>query len=77
LLKANASIKQFKDEFVSVEHLLIGLLSVNDDTGKILKDAGLTEKGLVAAIKDLRKGESIKSQTQSQQYNSLQKYARN
>lgn len=77
LLKANASIKQFKDEFVSVEHLLIGLLSLNDDTAKILKDAGLTEKGLVAAIKDLRKGDSIKSQTQSQQYNSLQKYARN
>ena len=77
LLKANASLKQFNDEFVSVEHLLLGLLSVNDDAGKTLKDAGLTEKGLVAAIKDLRKGDSIKSQTQSQQYNSLQKYARN
>ncbi len=77
LLKANASIKQFNDEFVSVEHLLIGLLNVNDDTAKLLKDAGLTEKGLIAAIKDLRKGSTVNSQTQNQQFNSLQKYARN
>ena len=77
MLKANAFLKQFKDEFVSVEHLVLGLLSVNDDAAKILKDAGLTEKGLVTAIKDLRKGETINSQTQNNQYNSLQKYARN
>jgi len=77
LLKANASLKQFGDEFVSVEHLLLGLLQVNDDAGKLLKDAGLTEKGLVAAIKDLRKGSTVNSQTQSQQYNALQKYAKN
>jgi ATP-dependent Clp protease ATP-binding subunit ClpB len=77
LLKANNTLKQFGDEFVSVEHLLLGLLQNNDDTGKTLKDAGLTEKGLVAAIKDLRKGSTVNSQTQSQQYNALQKYARN
>ena len=77
LLKANASMKQFKDEFVSVEHLLLGLLLTNDDSSKTLKDAGLTEKGLVTAIKDLRKGDTVKSQTQHTQYNSLQKYARN
>ncbi|MCZ2222850.1 MAG: ATP-dependent chaperone ClpB [Chitinophagales bacterium] len=77
LLKANASLKQFNDEFVSVEHLLIGILNVNDDTAKLLKDAGLTEKGLIAAIKDLRKGSTITSQTQNQQFNALQKYARN
>ncbi len=76
-LKANASLKQFGDEFVSVEHLLIGLLQVNDDTAKILKDAGLTEKGLVAAIKDLRKGSTINSQTQNNQFEALKKYARN
>ena len=76
-LKANASLKQFGDEFVSTEHLMLGLLQVNDDTGKLLKDAGLTEKGLVAAIKELRKGSTINSQTQSQQYNSLQKYGKN
>ncbi|MDE3144752.1 MAG: ATP-dependent chaperone ClpB [Bacteroidota bacterium] len=77
LLKANASLKQFGDEFVSTEHLMLGLLQVNDDAGKLLKDAGLTEKGLVAAIKELRKGSTVNSQTQSQQYNSLQKYAKN
>lgn len=77
LLKANTSLKQFNDEFVSVEHLLIGLLNVNDDTAKLLKDAGLTEKGLVAAIKDLRKGSTVNSATQNTQYNSLQKYAKN
>lgn len=77
LLKSNAAIKQFKDEFVSVEHLLLGLLQGNDDVARLLKDAGLSEKGLVAAIKDLRKGSTVNSQTSSQQYNSLQKYARN
>ena len=77
LLKANASLKQFKDEFVSSEHLMIGLLLVNDDSSKILKDAGLSEKGLIAAILELRKGSTVQSQTQSNQYNSLQKYARN
>jgi len=76
-LKANASLKQFGDEFVSTEHLMLGLLQVNDDAGKLLKDAGLTEKGLVAAIKELRKGATINSQTESQQYNSLQKYGKN
>lgn len=77
LLKANASLKEFKDEFVSVEHLLLGLLSISDDTAKTLKDSGLTEKGLIAAIKDLRKGSTVNSATQSNQYNALQKYAIN
>lgn len=77
LLRANSSLKQFGDEFISVEHLLLGILHGNDDTAKLLKDAGLTEKGLVAAIKDLRKGATVNSQTASQQYNALQKYAKN
>lgn len=77
ILRANAALKEFKDEFVTQEHLLIGLLQVNDDTSKLLKDAGLTEKGLVAAIKDLRKGSTVNSQTAEQQYNSLQRYAKN
>lgn len=77
LLKAAASIAKFKDEFVSIEHLLIGLLLVNDDTAKLLKDAGLTEKGLIAAITELRKGSTVNSQTASNQYNALQKYAKN
>lgn len=77
LLKANTTLKQFGDEFLSVEHLLLGIVLGNDDTAKILKDAGLTEKGLVAAINDLRKGTTVNSQTSSQQYNALQKYAKN
>ena len=77
LLYANNTLKQFGDEFVSVEHLLLALLHGSDETAKLLKDAGLTEKGLVAAIKELRKGSTVNSQTSSNQYNSLQKYARN
>ncbi|MBS1586909.1 MAG: ATP-dependent chaperone ClpB [Bacteroidetes bacterium] len=77
LLRAGNTLKQFNDEFVTPEHLLIGLLQVNDDTGKLLKDAGLTEKGLVAAIKELRKGNTVNSQTSDQQYNSLERYAKN
>lgn len=77
MLRAGASIKEFKDEFVSVEHLLLGILGGSDDTAKLLKDAGLTEKGLKAAIKDLRKGSTVNSQTADTQYNSLQKYAKN
>ncbi len=77
ILKAGAVLKEFSDEFVAVEHLLIALLQVNDETAKILKDAGLTEKGLIAAIKDLRKGSTVSSQTSDQQYNALQRYAKN
>src|SRR5688572_30836871 len=63
MLRATASLKTFNDEFVSVEHLLLAVLQGNDNSAKILKDAGLTEKGLVAAIKDLKKGSTINSQT--------------
>lgn len=77
LLRTANILKEFKDEFVTQEHLLIALLQINDETSKLLKDAGLTEKGLVAAIKDLRKGNTINSQTSDQQFNSLQRYAKN
>lgn len=77
VLRAGAALKEFSDEFVTQEHLLIGLLQVNDSTSKLLKDAGLTEKGLIAAIKELRKGSKVDSQTSDQQYNSLQRYAKN
>ena len=77
MLKAASNLKAFGDEFVSVEHLLLAVIQGNDNTAKILKDAGLTEKGLTAAIKDLRKGSTISSQTQETQTNSLNKYAKN
>ncbi|MBL0201833.1 MAG: ATP-dependent chaperone ClpB [Chitinophagaceae bacterium] len=77
LLRATASLKTFKDEFVSVEHLLIAILQGSDNTAKLLKDAGLTEKGLVAAITDLKKGSTVSSQTSETQFNALNKYAKN
>ena len=77
LLKANGALKTFGDEFVTVEHLLIAILQVSDAASKILKDGGLTEKGLVAAIKELRKGEKVQSATQETQFQSLSKYAKN
>jgi len=77
MLKSANILKTFGDEFVTPEHLLIALLQVNDDTAKLLKDAGVTEKGLVTAIKELRKGNTVNSQTSDQQFNSLQRYAKN
>ncbi|HQW84499.1 MAG TPA: ATP-dependent chaperone ClpB, partial [Ferruginibacter sp.] len=77
LLRATATLKTFQDEFVSVEHLLLAMLQGNDNTAKLLKDAGLTEKGLVAAIKDLKKGSTVSSQTSETQFNALNKYAKN
>lgn len=77
ILRAGATLKTFGDEFVSVEHLLMAIVQGNDNAASLLKDAGLTEKGLVTAIKDLRKGSTVSSQTQESQYNALNKYARN
>ncbi|HZG25501.1 MAG TPA: ATP-dependent chaperone ClpB [Chitinophagaceae bacterium] len=77
VLRATASLKTFKDEFISVEHLLLALLQGADNTSKLLKDAGLTEKGLIAAIVDLKKGSTISSQTSETQFNALNKYGKN
>jgi len=77
VLRAGASLKQFSDEFVTPEHLLLAIVQGNDASAKLLKDAGLTEKGLITAIKELRKGEKVTSQTQTQEFNALNKYARN
>jgi ATP-dependent Clp protease ATP-binding subunit ClpB len=77
LLRATATLKTFQDEFVSVEHLLLAILQGSDNTAKLLKDAGLNEKGLIAAIKDLKKGSTVSSQTSETQFNALNKYAKN
>ena len=77
ILRAGSSLKQFNDEFVTPEHLLLAIVQGNDSAAKLLKNAGLTEKGLLAAIKELRKGETVTSQTQSQEFNALNKYAKN
>ncbi len=77
LTKALAALKEFGDEFASVEHMLIGILDSGDTIGQLLKDNGVTKKDLIAAIKDLRKGAKVTSQSQEETYNALNKYAKN
>jgi ATP-dependent Clp protease ATP-binding subunit ClpB len=77
ILKAGALLKTFKDEFITPEHLLVALVHGSDSTAKLLKESGLNEKGLTAAINDLRKGSTVTSQTQETQFNALNKYAKN
>jgi len=75
--KAQKAMKDQKDEFVSVEHLLLGILGGKDKAAQLLKDAGVSEKELRAAIIDLRKGERVTSAGAEDTYNALNKYARN
>ncbi len=77
ILRSNSVLQEFDDEFISVEHLLLGILKGSDESSKILKDAGLTEKALINAIKELRKGSTLTSQTEEIIYNVLPKYAKN
>lgn len=77
ILYAGSILKTFNDEFITPEHLLLGIVHGNDGTAKLLRDAGLTEKGLIQSIKDLRKGSTVNSQTQETQFNALNKYAKN
>jgi len=77
LQKATAIAQEMKDDFISIEHLLLGILSVNDSTSRLLKDAGVIEKDLKSAIRQLRQGSSVKSQNAEENYNSLNRYARN
>jgi len=70
-------IKKEKDEFVSVEHILLSILAGKDQTSKILKELGVDEKELRKAILDLRKGARVTSASAEETYNSLEKYARN
>ena len=76
-LRAGSLLSKFNDEFVTPEHLLLAMISGNDAVARMLKEAGLTENGLIHSIKELRKGETVKSQTQETQYNALNKYAKN
>ena len=75
--KATQYSKEMGDEFVSLEHLLLALLVVKSTVSTILKDAGMTEKELRAAINELRKGEKVTSQSSEDTYQSLEKYAIN
>ncbi len=77
IAKSQTHLKEFGDEFVSVEHLLLGMLSGNDNVTKLLKSQGVNEKDLKAAIKELRKGATMNTQSGENQINSLNKYAIN
>tara|TARA_R110002073_G_scaffold72537_1_gene177191 strand:- start:168101 stop:170689 length:2589 start_codon:yes stop_codon:yes gene_type:complete len=77
LTEASNIAKKMKDEYVSIEHLLLALLKSKDDTAQLLKDNGVNEKDLKAAITELRKGSNVTSQGAEDTYNSLDKYAKN
>jgi ATP-dependent Clp protease ATP-binding subunit ClpB len=77
LLKAVNHLKEFNDEFVSIEHLLLGLLDTGDQVAQLMKDNGITNKDLKAAIRDLRKGATVTSASAEETYNALNKYAIN
>ena len=77
LVKATEISQKMGDEFVSVEPLLLALLAVNSTAARIMKDAGCTEKEMQKAIQELRKGQNVKSQSADDNYQSLEKYAKN
>ena len=77
LTRAQDISQQMGDEFVSVEPMLLALLAINSTASRILKDAGCTEKEMRAAINELRQGQQVKSQSGDENYQSLEKYAKN
>ena len=77
LNEAEIIAKKMNDEFVSIEHLILAIFGSKSKVSQILKDQGVTEKGLKAAIDELRKGERVTSASAEETYNSLNKYAKN
>ncbi len=77
LQRANTFVKEFGDDYVAIEHLLLGFMQVRDTVSQLLKDSGLTEKSLKAAIQDLRKGSKVITPSAEASYNALGKYAIN
>jgi ATP-dependent Clp protease ATP-binding subunit ClpB len=77
LNEASIITKKMKDEFVSIEHLILAVFKTKSKIAQILKNQGVTEKGLQTAINELRKGEKVTSQNQEETYNALNKYAKN
>ena len=75
--EASSIAKKMNDEYVSVEHLILAIFKSSSKVAQILKDQGATEKGLKAAIEELRKGDRVTSQSAEDTYNSLNKYAKN
>lgn len=77
LQKAQSYLKEFKDDFIAVEHLLLGILAVNDSTSKLLKEQGVSENDLKKAITGLRGDNRVTDQNAEATYQALGKYARN
>ena len=77
LQKAEKYLKEFKDEYVAIEHLLLGLLGGSDKTAKLMKQSGLGEKELIQAMKELRGNDRVTDQNAEAKYRSLERYSRN
>ena len=77
LTEANIVAKKMKDEYVSIEHLILAIFKSKSNVASILKDQGVSEKGLEAAIAEIRKGERVTSTSAEETYNALNKYAKN
>ncbi|WP_044398598.1 ATP-dependent chaperone ClpB [Lacinutrix sp. Hel_I_90] len=77
LNEASSFAKKMDDEYVSIEHLLLAIFKSKSKIAQVLKDQGVTEKGLKASIDELRQGDRVTSQSQEETYNSLNKYAKN
>ncbi|MEL7146052.1 MAG: ATP-dependent chaperone ClpB [Bacteroidota bacterium] len=77
LMKAEGYLKTFGDEFVAVEHMVLGLLAGTDKIASLLKENGLTEKHLISAINELRGGDKVTDQNAESKYRSLERYSKN
>ena len=77
LQKAHTYLKEFNDEYIAVEHILLGIVDGNDKTSSLLKSLGFNRKDLIKAIKELRGGETVKDQNAESKYRSLERYSRN
>jgi ATP-dependent Clp protease ATP-binding subunit ClpB len=77
MTEAKKFLKEFKDDYVAIEHLILGILKTGDKTSTLLKDAGYAEKDLIKAIKELRGGDSVKDQNAESKYRSLERYSIN
>ncbi|MCG8319273.1 MAG: ATP-dependent chaperone ClpB [Cytophagales bacterium] len=77
LTKASQYLKDFKDEYVAIEHILLGLLAGQDKVATLLKDLGFSEKELKLAVEELRGGNTVKDQNAESKYKSLERYSKN
>ncbi len=77
LQNAEKELREFKDEFIAIEHLLLALLATKDKVATLMKDVGFDRAGLIKAIKELRGGASVKDQNAEAKYKSLERYSKN